>query len=230
MSQLLRKPAGHAQDLSLSGLGRRVREERLRRGISLEELSARARVSRSMISEVERGTKAATVLVLDRIATGLNTSLARLLSSEKKSRIILLRRDSQPVARDPSGWERRILSPVLPGVEFEFMRTTLGPEVDAGAFLPHAQGSREYVAVEEGSLLLVLDGEPYTLKAGDSIYYDGNCTHAFANPWRTPCTYYLAMDVSGDPGGVQHQLAPVLSIHSPATALKHSSAGRATKR
>lgn len=83
MAQLLRKPAGHAQDLSLSGLGRRVREERLRRGISLEELSARARVSRSMISEVERGTKAATVLVLDRIATGLNTSLARLLSSEK---------------------------------------------------------------------------------------------------------------------------------------------------
>lgn len=88
---------------------------------------------------------------------------------------------SQSVARDPAGWERRILSPVLPGVEFEFMRTTLGPGVNAGTFLPHAQGSREYVAVERGTLLVTLDGKPYILWRGDGIYYDGDCLHAFAN-------------------------------------------------
>src|SRR5271166_2364842 len=132
------------RDLSLLELGRRVHEERLLRGLSLEQLSERARVSRSMLSAVERGTKAPTVLVLDRIATGLDTSLARLLGEEKRSRVMLLRHGEQKVARDPSGWERRILSPVLPGVEFEFMRTTLGRGVDAGVFLPHASGSREY--------------------------------------------------------------------------------------
>jgi transcriptional regulator with XRE-family HTH domain len=203
---------GSPPDLDLAELGRRVRQERLLRGASLDELSARSRVSRSMISEVERGTKAATVLVLDRIATGLDTSLARLLSREAKSRVHLLRRESQPVARDPSGWERRILSPVLPGVEFEFMRTTLGPGVDAGVFLPHAHGSREYVAVERGALRLVLDGQPFQLRAGDSIYYDGDCLHAFSNPAKAACVYYLAMDVSGDPSGVQHRLAPVASV------------------
>ena len=200
--------AAAKRDINLAQLGQRVRQERLRRGISLEQLSARSRVSRSMISEVERGTKAATVLVLDRIATALDTSLARLLYRENKSRVILLKRESQAVARDPSGWERRVLSPVLPGVEFEFMRTTLGPNVDAGVFLPHAHGSREYVVVERGTLSLVLDGEPYVLKAGDSIYYDGDCMHAFSNPARTACVYYLAMDVSGDPRGVHHRLAP----------------------
>lgn len=214
MKTSLRKRSEVEQNLDLVELGKRMREERLRRDISLEELSARARVSRSMISEVERGTKAGTVLVLDRIATGLGTSLARLLTSETKSRVIVLKHASQAVARDPSGWERRILSPVLPGVEFEFMRTTLGPRVNAGVFLPHAQGSREYVAIEQGELLLVLDGEHYTLKSGDSIYYDGNCMHAFSNSSRTPCIYYLAMDVSGDPAGVQHRLAPVVNIES----------------
>ncbi len=49
------------------------------------------------------------------------------------------------------------------------MRTTLGPGVDAGVFLPHAHGSREYVAIEKGTLLLTLDGEPYALNAGNSI-------------------------------------------------------------
>jgi XRE family transcriptional regulator, regulator of sulfur utilization len=193
-------------NLSLAQLGDRVRAERERRQLSLEALSERARVSRSMLSAIERGLKSPTVLVLDRIATGLDTSLARLLGTEVRSRLIVMRRRDQKVARDPSGWERRILSPVLPGVEFEFMRTTLGPGVDAGEFLPHAHGSREYVAIESGTLLLTINGTPYTLKAGDSIYYDGDCLHGFANPRSdAPCVYYLAMDVSGDAAGTEHR-------------------------
>jgi quercetin dioxygenase-like cupin family protein len=101
------------------------------------------------------------------------------------------------VARDPSGWERRILSPVLPGIEFELMRTTIAPGVDAGVFSPHAPGSREYLAVERGVLGLTLDATDYTLRAGDSIYYAGDCRHRFVNPGRAPCVYYLAMELGG---------------------------------
>jgi XRE family transcriptional regulator, regulator of sulfur utilization len=174
--------------------------------MSLEALSDRARVSRSMLSAIERGLKSPTVLVLDRIATGLDTSLARLLGTETRARLIVMRRRDQKVARDPSGWERRILSPVLPGVEFEFMRTTLQPNVDAGVFLPHAKGSREYVAIESGTLLLSINDTPYTLNPGDSIYYDGDCLHGFANPRAdAPCVYYLAMDVAGDAAGTEHR-------------------------
>ena len=194
--------------LRLSELGRRVRDERILRGLSLEELSERCRVSRSMISAIERGAKAATVIVLDCIATGLNTSLSRLLAEETAARVIVLRRNRQKVARTGSDWERRILSPVLPGVEFEFMRTTLGPGVDAGVFLPHARGSREYVAVEKGTLRLTIDGAVQVLRAGDSIYYDGDCMHGFANPGNAPCVYYLAMEVSGDPAGMNHRAGP----------------------
>lgn len=160
-----------------------------------------------MISAIERGAKAATVLVIDKIATGLETSLARLLATEIQSRVHVLRSAEQSVARDPAGWERRILSPVLPSVEFEFMRTTLNAGVDAGIFLPHAHGSREYVAVEKGTLDLTIDGVLHQLAAGDSIYYDGDCLHGFANSHSTACVYYLAMDVSGDPSGTQHRVA-----------------------
>ena len=192
----------------LRALGGRVHAERTRRGLSLQQLEARSRVSRSMISAIERGVKAATVIVIDRIATALDTSLSRLLSSERRARVIFLPRGEQMVARDPSGWERRILSPALPGVEFELMRTTIGARIDAGEFLPHARGSREYVAVERGTLVLTIDGAPHTLHAGDSIYYDGDCRHGFSNPGRTPCVYYLAMDVSGDAAGTTHRRAP----------------------
>jgi transcriptional regulator with XRE-family HTH domain len=203
--------------LQLAQLGDRIREERARRSLSLEDLARKAQVSRSMLSAVERGEKAPSVLILDQIATGLGTSIARLLASENEGRIVVLRAGNQDRAVDPSGWERRILSPVLPNVEFEFMRTTLSPGVNAGAFLPHNPGSREYVAVERGTLRLTIDGEVYLLKRGDSIYYAGDCVHEFENPdRRNRCEYYLAMDVTGHPEQLRHR---------PATA-KHNSGGK----
>ena len=192
--------------LQLAELGEHIRDERARRNLSLEALARKARVSRSMLSAVERGEKAPSVLILDQIATGLGTSIARLLASEREGRIVVIRAAEQDRAVDPSGWERRILSPVLPKVEFEFMRTTLFPGVNAGAFLPHNPGSREYVAVERGTLRLTIDGEVYLLKKGDSIYYAGDCIHEFENPdRRNRCEYYLAMDVSGHPEQLRHR-------------------------
>jgi XRE family transcriptional regulator, regulator of sulfur utilization len=195
--------------LQLAQLGERIRDERMRRKFSLEQLADQARVSRSMLSAVERGEKAPSVLILDQIATGLGTTIARLLTVESKGRVIPLRQGQQDVAVDPSGWERRILSPVLPNVEFEFMRTSLSAGVNAGSFLPHNRGSREYVAVERGTLRLTLDGEVYLLQKGDSIYYAGDCIHEFANPdGRQRCDYYLAMDVTGHPEHLRHRRAP----------------------
>jgi transcriptional regulator with XRE-family HTH domain len=187
-----------ASPVELAALGARIRRERARRNLSLNDLAVTAGVSRSMLSAVERGAKAPTVLVLDRIATGLDTSIARLLGEERAGRVILLRHREQEVARDRTGWERRVLSPVLPGVEFELMRTTIDGGVDAGAFSPHAPGSREYLAVERGTLRLTLDGAVHLLHAGDSIYYAGDCHHAFANPGARPCVYYLGLEVAGD--------------------------------
>jgi transcriptional regulator with XRE-family HTH domain len=186
--------------LDVVGVGRRVRAQRIGLGLSLEELAGVCKVSRSMLSEVERGGRTPTVLVLDRIATGLGTTLGRLLREPVAERRVVLRSVEQDVAVDPAGWERRVLSPVLAGVEFEFMRTTIGAGVDAGVFSPHAPGSREYLAVERGRLSLVLDDEGVDLAAGDSIYYAGDCRHGYRNPGRGTCVYYLAMDVPARSG------------------------------
>lgn len=190
--------------LDVVALGARVRKLRHRQGFSLEALAVAAGVSRSMLSSVERGEKVASVVVVDAVATALGTTLARLVTDERPDPVVLLRRADQEVAVDPAGWERRILSPVLPGVEFELMRTTLGPGVDAGAFAAHGPGAREYLAVETGTLRLTLPGWSADLSVGDAVYFAGDVVHAFANPSAgEPCVYYLAMDVGT--GALRHR-------------------------
>lgn len=183
--------------LDMAAIGERIRQRRVERGWSLETLAAQAAVSRSMLSAVERGAKVPTIVVLHRIANGLGTNMTHLLGEERSDRVVLLRRDEQDVVRDPAGWERRNLAPVWPGTDFEFMCTTIPAGVHAGEFPPHPAGSREYVAVERGSLLLTIAGTPYTLHAGDSIAYAADRVHAFASAGPDECVYYLALDVPG---------------------------------
>src|ERR1700729_3299606 len=79
--------------LSAVAMGARVRALRRARGLTLEGLAAASGVSRSMISEIERGGRAPTVLVLDRIATALGSSIARLTQDESRYEPVLLARD-----------------------------------------------------------------------------------------------------------------------------------------
>ncbi|MGK5551190.1 helix-turn-helix domain-containing protein [Actinomadura kijaniata] len=181
--------------MDLVELGRRLRAERQSRGFTLEALAAGSEVSRSMISEIERGAKAPTVLVLARLATALGTTAARLLEESSTERIIVLRHQQQPAITDVGGWERRVLSPSLPGVEFEFIRTSVPAGVTVGEFAAHAPGSREYAAVEQGELTVTIDGVDHTLQVGDAIYYAGDTVHAFANKGEVECVYYTAMHV-----------------------------------
>lgn len=180
-------------DLDLRAIGDRVRALRKARGDTLATLAARADLSVSMLSAVERGEKAATVLVLHRIAGALGSTIARLVEDETPVRATVLTHDRQVVIPGEGGWTRRIVSPVVPGIEFEMMQTTLPPGVDAGEYGPHPAGSHEYLLVLEGVLTLTLDGVAHRLSASDAIHHDGNCRHGYRNDGTTTCRYVLAM-------------------------------------
>jgi transcriptional regulator with XRE-family HTH domain len=177
--------------IELAELGSRVQALRRDRGLTLQELAGAARVSASMLSSVERGRKAPTVVVLARIADGLEVPLAELIAPGG-SRIVVRRAGSQDVIDEPGGWRREILTPVVPGVNFEWIRTTLPPGADPGPFPAYAPGSHEFVLAESGTLRLTIGPEDFRLHAGDSVYFPADTTHRYANPGAVPCVYYVA--------------------------------------
>jgi transcriptional regulator with XRE-family HTH domain len=178
--------------VDLIELGGRVQALRIERGLTLQGLADVAGVSVSMLSSVERGQKAATIVVLGRIAQGLGVPLTRLVAEPDEQRIVVRRAAEQDAIEEPGGWRRTVLSPVVAGVNFEWIRTTLPPGCDAGSYPAYAAGSHEYVAVESGALRLTVGETVLDLRAGDSVYFAADVTHGYANTTRSVCVYYVA--------------------------------------
>lgn len=65
--------------------GDNMRKRRLAMNISQEELSFRAGLHRNYISDVERGTRNVSLKAMAQIATGLDTSLYKLLKDEENN-------------------------------------------------------------------------------------------------------------------------------------------------
>jgi len=61
--------------------GQKVREERVRQGLSQEELAARAGVHRTYIGMIERAEKNITLESIEKIATALNIRIAEFFES-----------------------------------------------------------------------------------------------------------------------------------------------------
>lgn len=177
--------------MDLDQLGTRIRTARTERGLTLKDLADAAGVSVSMLSSVERAEKAATIVVLDRIARGLGVPLPQLVASPSPG-VVVRRAAEQDVVDEPGGWRRTILTPVLPGVGFEWIRTRLPAGCDAGTFPAYAPGSHEFVVVESGTLRLTVGDEAVDLGPGDSVYFAADAPHAYANPGPSPCEYHVA--------------------------------------
>ncbi|HET6503648.1 MAG TPA: XRE family transcriptional regulator [Amycolatopsis sp.] len=177
--------------MDLAALGKRIQDARVERGMTLQTLADRSGVSVSMLSSVERGAKAPTIVVLDRIAAGLGVALALLVTEPRRT--IVRRAAEQDIVDEPGGWRRTILTPVVPGVNFEWIRSTLPPGCFAGTYSPYAAGSHEFIVVESGTVTLTVDdSETILLGEGDSLYLAADVTLSYANRSDTPCTYYVA--------------------------------------
>ena len=93
--------------------GEIVRQLRHKSGMTIEELALASKVSRAMLSSVERGEKSPTLSVLTGIASGLNVTLSRLMAEGTSSSVAsVIRRQDRMVFRDQeTGIERHLLSP-----------------------------------------------------------------------------------------------------------------------
>ena len=166
-------------------IGARVKALRESADLSLRDLAARSGVSAPMLSQVERGETSPTLTVAARIAAGLDLRLSQLLRLDEGSSVTVVRKSQrQRGGNARRGHRFEVLTAPQPGQRAELSRHTLSPGGSTGAADDppmHEQGSRETAVIEQGSVLLVCDGQRHRLDRGDCVTFDADLPHHFEN-------------------------------------------------
>lgn len=161
-------------------MGQRLRDERVARNLSLDDLSRSSGVSRAALSQIETCKSSPSISVMWKIAVGLGIPFAELLGGDSNECSVLRRSDAQ-VLRSPDGrFESRPVVPAgtTPWVEVYELRITARSENRSE---PHAVGTREVLLVLSGTMTVELGGKSFDLEAGDSIGFRADQPHTYRN-------------------------------------------------
>jgi transcriptional regulator with XRE-family HTH domain len=172
----------------------RVREMRKNQGWTLQSLAEKSGVSKSMLSQIERGTANPTLGVAFRIAQAFGITLSDLVEGHSSEpRIEVVRRtDSSSLFRDDDQCRIRTLSPLQMEKDVEFYELTLKAK---GALVsaPHFEGTREFLTVEKGSVRLLSAESQDELQRGDSAHYPADVPHRLENIGRGEAVAFLVV-------------------------------------
>jgi transcriptional regulator with XRE-family HTH domain len=176
-------------------IAQRVRELRAANGLSLDELAGRCAVSRSMISLIERGESSPTAVLLEKLAVGLNVSLASLFEAPVPSPDPVSRRGDQLEWRDPAcGYLRRNVSPSGYDSPIQIVEVSFPP----GARVAYETGPRhprlfQQVWVLQGCIELTLGVHRHLLNAGDCLAMQLDRPLSYHNPGAEPARYAVVL-------------------------------------
>ena len=174
-------------------LARRLKLEREARNWSLAELAERSGVSKAAISKIERGDVSPTAVVLLRLATAFDLTLAGLLTLAESGGERLVRAADQPEWTDPeTGYVRRQVFG-RPDHPVELVRVTMPPGKSVALPASSYARIRQVVVVLEGRLSLTEGGERHILEAGDALGFGPPGEVVFANETDVPVTYQVAL-------------------------------------
>ncbi len=173
---------------SAPAIGPRLQAIRKKQHLSLEDLAARSGVSKSMLSQIERGEANPTFATLWNLTRALDLEFSDLIGMRANSgagpQVEIFARNLIPEIRTEDGLcVLRILSPAQSAGSLEWYELSLAPK---GALIsrPHAKGATEHLTVWEGTLSVTSGSEKKNLNAGMTARYPANVPHTIRNDGR----------------------------------------------
>lgn len=181
-------------------VGEKLQALRQARKLSLDELSRRAGVSKSMLSQIERNQSNPTVAVLWRLANALGVDLADFLATGREQpsapAIMLVTDHATPVIRSPDRkCELKILAPIEQAGRVEWYKLSVEP----GGVLAseaHEAGSREHLTVFSGHMLVRSGDAEQKVGPGETARYGVDVQHSIINTGKGVATALLVVEYS----------------------------------
>lgn len=159
----------------LSLFGARLKELRLRRGWTLQELAARSGLSRAFLSRLESGNRQASIAAALTLSRVFDVSLASLFELPASEPPCVIVRAADASERSANGLKYVPLSQAGRPFNLQPLRVRVSPLRRGNEHFHH--DGEEWVYVLSGRLRLSLAGRTYDLEPGDAAHFDSRQPH-----------------------------------------------------
>lgn len=175
-----------------ANIGKRIKELREQKKLSIAELAALAGVDEPTLSNVENFRTLPDLHFIAQLATGLHTPVAGLFAGittgndTGKPYLLLRASDRQKIDREDST-----------GIDYEVIMTRyinnslFTPTivtVRSGIYrAPVATNAMEFVFIISGSIITSLNDDIIELNEGDTLFYDARIPHSISNTSNKDC-------------------------------------------
>jgi transcriptional regulator with XRE-family HTH domain len=176
-------------------VGATLQRLRLERGLTLEDLSRIAGVSKSMLSQIEREKANPTIAITWRLSNALGVGIGELLASEPRdvdTIRVLEAHETPTLPGQHAGYVLRILGPMELAGKYEWYELTLAPGGEL-ASQAHDPGTNEHLTVLHGSLEVEVGASKRKVKMGATARYPADQDHVIRNVGKTEAKGYLVV-------------------------------------
>ncbi len=163
-------------------IGKKIKELRLKKGLTLKELSTQTELSIGFLSQLERGLTTIAIVSLEKIAGALGVDLSYFFVVPSRNKKTILRSYEKEVFQVENGQfihyhltnevENKNILPRL----IEILPTNNEEKIT-----PYTHEGEEFIYILEGILTLVINEEQYELYPGDSAHIHSDNMHNWAN-------------------------------------------------
>jgi transcriptional regulator with XRE-family HTH domain len=166
-------------------VGRRLREFRNARGLSIRALAEMSGLNFNTLSLIENGKTSPSVSTLQRLALALKIPVAAFFATDQPPTKVV---HQQAGDRPQAAFAHGILEDLGAGLSTTGAKpllVTLNPGADSGPD-PIVHTGLEFVYCLEGHLSYVIEEQTYCLQPGDSLFFEAHLPHRWGNAERTP--------------------------------------------
>jgi len=167
--------------INLDLLGKKIKQLRLRKKKTQQQIADECNISKSLLSKIENGQTSSAIATLSKISEALDVPLSWLLEETPEQDIVLLRKElRQPKVDDVHmGYSYELLAnrSKFSGVEPTIVYVTpkdLNIREEA-----YTHSHDEFIYILEGKMELFYDGDTFFMEKGDTAFFKGTKPHLF---------------------------------------------------
>ena len=156
-------------------IGAKLKELRVQKGLTQEELADRTELSKGFISQVERDLTSPSIATLMDILQALGTDLKDFFNEEPEEQIVF--HEGDYFEKEDDEYKNR-MEWIIPNAQKNIMepvRLTLAPGGNTYPDNPHE--GEEFGYVLSGSITIHIGKKSYRAKKGESFYFTPKSTH-----------------------------------------------------